>query len=381
MAGGDEDVARSLPDPPLAAPARREAAIGEALDRFDRVRAASVRPVPARAGPKRSWLHRPPLGGLVAASLVALIGLPVAWQIIREKTEAVTREDRRETADRKSFDIAEEAPPEAPAVAPKLRAVTPEPHPPAPSGDVASNPGEERAAEAAPPPSAAMAGSTEAPQALTTGEARRADRALAARSPTVLAEASREPAAVAAAPMLAAPPPPPPAMKAQAGLAAADASDSIVVTSARRRGKIIPDRGDWNACTVNDPRRSLAACRHLVDPAAKGTKGQAAAQLADGLSLAWQGAFDRAVAAFDRAVAIAPKSALAYLNRGLAYQRQGDLDRALADLDRAVQLAPGAPRGYYNRSLLLRERGDNRRANADRARAIQLDADYEAVAD
>jgi tetratricopeptide (TPR) repeat protein len=163
--------------------------------------------------------------------------------------------------------------------------------------------------------------------------------------------------------------------------AAADSSDSIVVTAFARRGRAVPDRGDWNACTIDDPKRSLAACKSLVNPGAKGIKGQAAAHLADGLSLAWRGNMDRAIAAFDQAIMIAPKSSLAYLNRGLAYQRQGDADRALADLDRAVRLAPSSARGYYNRGLLLRERGDARRANADQMRAVDLDADYEAVVD
>jgi len=117
--------------------------------------------------------------------------------------------------------------------------------------------------------------------------------------------------------------------KPKEDLAAAEAYDSIVVTSAKRRGRAVPDRGDWNACTIKDPKRSLAACRYLIDPGAKGIKGQAAAHLADGLSLAWQGNMDRAIAAFDRAIAVAPKSSLAYLNRGLAYQRQGDTDRGL----------------------------------------------------
>jgi tetratricopeptide (TPR) repeat protein len=169
------------------------------------------------------------------------------------------------------------------------------------------------------------------------------------------------------------------APKPKQDLVAADSGDSIIVTAFARRGGAVPDRGDWNACTINDPRRSLAACKYLINPGAKGIKGQAAAHLADGLSLAWQGIMDRAIAAFDQAIAIAPKSSLAYLNRGLAYRRQGDVDRALADLDKAVRLAPNAARGYYNRSLLLRERGDTRRAEADQLRAVSLNADYEEV--
>lgn len=170
-------------------------------------------------------------------------------------------------------------------------------------------------------------------------------------------------------------------------LAEKRAADSdIVVTGTMvrspaqaRRVRNAVQRGDWNACTVNDPIRSLAACKRLVDPAASGVAGRAAAHVADGLTLAWRGDTDSAIAAFDRAIGVAPKLAIAWLNRGLAYERKGDLDHAIADLDKAVRYAPGAARGYYTRSLLFRQRGDTRRADMDAERALDLDARYEAV--
>jgi tetratricopeptide (TPR) repeat protein len=163
-------------------------------------------------------------------------------------------------------------------------------------------------------------------------------------------------------------PPPPPA------LAAANEDRAVIVTGSR-----IVRRGDWNACTVADPGRSLAGCRSFVDPAARGPTGRAAAHLADGLALAWRGEPDAAIAAFDRAIALAPKSGFAYLNRGLAYRLSGDPDRALADLDRAVAYAPHSARAYYNRSLVLREKGALARARADEKRAVELDPRYAAV--
>jgi tetratricopeptide (TPR) repeat protein len=133
-------------------------------------------------------------------------------------------------------------------------------------------------------------------------------------------------------------------------------------------------RGDWNACTVEDPGRSLPACRKAVARAVKGASAQA--DLAEGLDLAWRGETDEAVAAFGRAIATAPKSSFLYLNRGLTYRRSGDLDRALADLNRAVDYAPGEARTYYNRSLILRDRGAVARARRDEERAVDLDPRY-----
>lgn len=390
MASEDDDIGLSLPQPPRPAPARREAAISEALRRFDAEgdapRVAPARREPQRAGPWWGRANRPQLGVMVAASLVALIGLPVAWLTISQNSMPAPELASRQETDLKSFDVAEEAPRDSAANTPRSPAIAFEPRLSTPPAELSANRGEERASETAP----SAHELPKAAQALAAGEAKRADNAAHVGNQTMLARAPRAPAAIMAtappspaAPPAVAPPPmvireAPAATKPKEDLAAAD-TDSIVVTSARRRGITVPDRGDWNACTINDPKRSLAACKYLVDSGAKGIKGQAAAHLADGLSLAWQGNMDRAIAAFDRTITIAPKSSLAYLNRGLAYQRQGDTDRALADLDRAVRFAPGAARSYYNRSLLLRERGDAKRADADQARAINLDAEYEAV--
>jgi tetratricopeptide (TPR) repeat protein len=135
-------------------------------------------------------------------------------------------------------------------------------------------------------------------------------------------------------------------------------------------------RGDWNACTIEDPGRNLDRCRGPVATVARGARGRGTAPLAEGLSKAWTGDLDGAMAAFDRAIEAAPRSSSAWLNRGLAWRRRGDLGRALADLDQAVLYAPNDARAYYHRGLVLRQRGDLRRARADEARAVELDPRY-----
>lgn len=138
------------------------------------------------------------------------------------------------------------------------------------------------------------------------------------------------------------------------------ASEDVVVTGSRIRAA---PRGDWNACTIDDPARSLRSC---------------GATLSDGLARAWQGDSDAAIAAFDTMIAREPKLGAAYLNRGLAYWRLGDLARATADLDLAVRYAPSA-RSYYNRARVRRANGNIRGAQADEARALERDSDYAAV--
>ncbi len=190
---------------------------------------------------------------------------------------------------------------------------------------------------------------------------------------------------VAAAPASPPSPAPPPPALANAEVSAKRArmtadredADDVVVTGARANPGLLRGRGDWNACTVQDPQQDLSACKPRIDPGAKGVKGLLGIHMADGLMLAWQGDWQQAIAAFDKAIAIAPKSSQAYLNRGLAYQAQGDDDRALEDFDRAVRYAPYGAQGYYHRSLLLRQRGEARKADVDRNHAAELDRRYD----
>lgn len=354
MAGKD-DLDLSLPDPPPPAPARRAAAIEAALARFD------GEPQAAQIAAPRRWrpvMQRPYLGTALALSLLALIVAPVAWMEM----------PRRETS-------------------PPLRSIAnpPESRPqadvmaiPAPPVDVQQEP---PAVETERSPPQAVAAP---PPAITQAPA-------SAPPPPPPAQKASEPSAppsvehAMTAPPAAAPPAPAPAMAANAGIAAkrsrmageSEDAREIVVTSVRIDPTLLRGRGDWNACTVQDPKRDVALCKKLVDPHARGDRASVNAQMADGLAHAWQGDWDGAIAAFDKAIEVAPKSAEAYLNRGLAYQAQGDDDRALTDLDRAVRYAPNAARGYYHRSLLQKQRGNDRRAEADRDRAAQLDSRYE----
>jgi len=169
---------------------------------------------------------------------------------------------------------------------------------------------------------------------------------------------------------------------------ARDEAEAVVVTGSRmaprgfaqraeaKRARFIAkaaENGAWEACTVRDPAQNLSACKKLIDPSASGRKGRAAAHVADGLSAAWRGDNDTAIAAFDRAIAQSPGLGFAYLNRGLVRERKGDPGKALADLDKAVRLAPNVARNYYQRSLFLGRQGDTRRARADWERATRID--------
>jgi Flp pilus assembly protein TadD len=368
--GGDDDIARALPEPPLPAPAPRAAAIEQALRRFDgRGDAPGKAPDRDRWGAVQPWRWvsaKPYASALLAAVLVMLIALPVAWNSTRMPVNPIPVPVAAGRGDGPAAPAAEAprpSPSAMPDVPPAQLAARPlERYAPPPGKAEAGTADAADVAPAPPPPPPALAEAAQAPKL-----ERRMEAAAVASANVAAPPADRQAIATRVARSAAPAPPPPP-------MATGEEDQAVVVTGTR-----VVRRGDWNACTVADPGRSLSGCRALVDPAARGAKGRAAAHLADGLARAWQGDFDAAIAAFDSAIALAPKSAFAYLNRGIAYRFAGDPDRALADLDRAVAYAPDEARGYYQRSLVLRDRGALSRARADERRAIDLDPDYAAV--
>ncbi len=429
----DDDIAAQLPEPPPPAPLRRQGAIDEALRRFDAAHGAQpiAEPLPAAATREPWWagIGRPQAAALVTAGLVALFGVPAAWLSVSQQSKPVSQTQLAsadngsvaQTASKPLIELPSDKPAaEVPPTA--VSALKPEQPAIASGALLAKDEAKERDARNVPDAVAASAAPIEFARAEPglAEEPRqsmiRAKQAYASRAdqPVRLADAAPpRPATPMAAPPPP-PPPPPPAMTASvdavatassnfsatAGGQAAKASGSgdmivsaqrraenienipvgsIVVTAQRRTARKSAGRGDWNACTINDPARNLQRCKGQVNPASAGPTGWAAAHVADGLTRAWQGDLDGAIADFDQAIATAPRYAIAYLNRGLALQRKGEFSRASADLDRAVRYAPGAARGYYNRSQLLRQRGEADRANVDEDRAVALDPDYMAV--
>jgi hypothetical protein len=341
---GDDDVAASLPRPPIPAPARRAAAISEALRRFDGGEAR-----PARTGEDRRpalWA-RPYAGALAGAFLVALIGLPFVWTSfdnyaddrVRPRPETAASGPVKADVDADGDADRVRAGPAAPRKAPPAAAEEVEPSGPDRPAPAEPEPPLEPEPEPAPRSEEPAAGVQDSGgDVVVTGS--RISRPNLESSVPVTVVGGNE------------------------------------VSLRSRRAAKAARRGDWNACTIEDPGRSLERCRSSASTVARGATGPAGAQLKDGLASAWEGDLEGAMAAFDRAIELSPRSSAAWLNRGLAWRRRGDLDRALADLDKAVLYAPNDARAYYHRGLVLRQRGDLRRARADEERAVRLDPRY-----
>src|SRR5215207_5534741 len=68
------------------------------------------------------------------------------------------------------------------------------------------------------------------------------------------------------------------------------------------------------------------------------------------------------------------KDAIAYYKRGLAYQFKGDLDRAIADYNKAIELRPRSARAYESRGSAYASKGVYTNAVADVTKASELAA-------
>lgn len=118
---------------------------------------------------------------------------------------------------------------------------------------------------------------------------------------------------------------------------------------------------------------TIAACTRAID--SKQYSGTNLAILLNSRGISWRekNYDDQALADFDEAIRLDPKSATTYTSRGNLYGDRGDNDKAIADYNAAIKLNPKLAPAYSNRGLSWMAKGDNDRALADFNHAIQLD--------
>lgn len=195
---GDDMV--SLPSPPPPRPAARREAIDAALRKFDGIEDAPARKQRRRLG----WasLQGRPAGAMVAAAVVAIIGIPAVQIAIRDNPTPVTEESAAPDLVRPSQDAADPSP------------LTPKVQPTRPAEVLA-----EEAASSSPRTSEPAPAVSEGRLGFAPDRAEKAGMAAPA-APAMMA------------PPPPAPPPPPPPAPAEPQ-AEASAADSVVVTGSR----------------------------------------------------------------------------------------------------------------------------------------------------
>jgi lipoprotein NlpI len=92
-----------------------------------------------------------------------------------------------------------------------------------------------------------------------------------------------------------------------------------------------------------------------------------------GVEWAAKSDYNRAIADYDLAIKLNPRSADAYYNRGNAWGSKGDPDRAIADYDAAIKLNPKDAASLTGRAFEWTAKGDYPRAIADYDTALKLD--------
>jgi tetratricopeptide (TPR) repeat protein len=83
--------------------------------------------------------------------------------------------------------------------------------------------------------------------------------------------------------------------------------------------------------------------------------------------------FDKAVADYDHALKLSPRSSAFFNNRGNVWSAKKDYDRAIADYDQAIRLSPKAAPAYANRALAWNRKKEYDKALADCDECIRLD--------
>ena len=84
------------------------------------------------------------------------------------------------------------------------------------------------------------------------------------------------------------------------------------------------------------------------------------------------GQFDKAMTDFNKAIALDPWNAKAYINRGGIFGEMGRLDEAIKDFDEAIVLDPSFGGAFYCRGLAYSLMGNYEQASYNFRRACNL---------
>ncbi len=97
---------------------------------------------------------------------------------------------------------------------------------------------------------------------------------------------------------------------------------------------------DPTTCAGGTPEIAIAACTRIISAGTSSTSELVLVYSFRGLHFEQKGQFDKALADFDRAIQLDPKSAVPYGGRGAVYLEKGDYDRAISAFSEAIRLAP-----------------------------------------
>jgi tetratricopeptide (TPR) repeat protein len=127
------------------------------------------------------------------------------------------------------------------------------------------------------------------------------------------------------------------------------------------------------AAAAAEPEAAAAAAPTQRAPQAKADAQVLQSYLNRGMAYKQQGNYDRALAAFNKALQLDPRLAAGYIKRGNLYLDRNDLDRAIADYSAAIRIDPQNAAPYMNRGLAYTKQGAYEAVIADCTEAVRLD--------
>ena len=136
------------------------------------------------------------------------------------------------------------------------------------------------------------------------------------------------------------------------------------------------------ALTEDYDRRNIARCDTALEDPSLTDRNRVATHVNRGILYVHNGDFERAMADYDRAIALDPGEPEAWLNKGLAVLRLRDWGEAAALLTRAIDLGTRVPAvAHLSRSYAHELSGDIEAAYHDARRAAELDPEWVAAAE
>jgi len=136
------------------------------------------------------------------------------------------------------------------------------------------------------------------------------------------------------------------------------------------------ERRNESACATDtniSADQTIDGCtKYLQDRADRSNEQTAVAYVIRGQGYSLKNDLDRAIADFDKAIELNPKSSDGFRFRGLAHFSKQDYERALTDFNSAILLRPNYRSAYYNRALVFLAKEDLTQAGADLDEAARI---------
>ncbi|MES2999268.1 MAG: tetratricopeptide repeat-containing glycosyltransferase family protein [Pseudomonadota bacterium] len=129
----------------------------------------------------------------------------------------------------------------------------------------------------------------------------------------------------------------------------------------------------FDAAVALHQQGKFAQARTMYEDILRKQPGHAACLHMLGIMATQEKDHERAVALFDRAIALQPAFAEAHANRGVALRELGRASEAIQSYDKAIALRPGYARAFFNRGNAFAAMGDLQAAAASYSRAIELE--------